>query len=146
MINKEIDEYPTTRLQKVNNLIRRAKEFYNERDDYLLECDKEYMHFKHIFPDGDTTEYINFIKSDYFKYIPWQYIAIHILANFFSKKSEKPMGNGEWKDIEYISSYLPYCNYMLIDYKQFNVLKNHKLDERFKTEVSISENFVFDLF
>ncbi len=45
------------------------------------------------------------------------------------------MGNGERKDIEYISSYLPYCNYMLIDYKQFNVLKNHKLDERFKTEV-----------
>ncbi len=64
--NKEIDEYPTARLQKVNDLIRRAKEIYNERDDYLLERDKEYMNFKHIFPDGDTTEYINFIKSDYF--------------------------------------------------------------------------------
>jgi hypothetical protein len=136
---QQIIEYPKAKRQKVIDYINELRDKTDNNSnaiDYWLQVqDADYGLFKKIFPDGSINYYLNFIESDWYRYIPWQYIAIHIVAGFFSKESKKPMGNGEPMDIEHISAYMPYCDYMLIDFEQCRLLKKYKLDELYKTQV-----------
>lgn len=132
---KEMFECTGFKYKNTLEIISRAHALNINSNDYLAALDNEYFLFKKIFQNSTLSDYLNFIKSDYYKFMPSQYIAAHILANYFSKESEKPMGHGDPMDINYISTYMPYCDFMLIDNNQVKVLKKFKLDELFETKI-----------
>lgn len=76
---------------------------------------------------------VDFYESSYFTNLPMNYISSMLFA-------EKLCGNEDIKrsdqtDIENISAFLPYVNYMVIDKSMADKVKKHKLDEKYSTHL-----------
>lgn len=147
-IENEMKEYPKKKVKMVQENIQRVKKFqdiYPQGIDYWLQIrDPVYKVFKQVFNDGSPNDYIDFINSDWYRYLPFEYISELIYANFLSKNPAKSMVKGKYgeaMDILQISSYMPYCNYMLIDRAQYNLLKEYGIDQLFETKIFAMKNY-----
>ncbi|WOO91177.1 hypothetical protein R2F61_01110 [Mollicutes bacterium LVI A0078] len=81
-------------------------------------------------------EYLRCLAEFYAYYLvytpPHKFIFARVFGYlFFTGK----IASGDYRDIEYLSYYLPYCDYYFTDKKMCNVVKELKLDQAFNTEV-----------
>lgn len=86
----------------------------------------------------DIIGYLDFLLSQDHKSIPHIDISTHMIADIMASK--KPLDSGDLKDIENLSSFLPYCNFILTDKVQHNRLKRYELDKKYDVKVFCMKN------
>jgi hypothetical protein len=87
---------------------------------------------------SEISGYLEFLLSEEHKRIPYIDISSHLIADIMT--STKKWDSGDPKDISNLSSYLPYCNYILTDKAQYNRIKRLGLDRKYDTEVYCMRN------
>lgn len=88
--------------------------------------------------NDDLTGYLNFIISDEFISIPNYNIFCRLITDIVTSK--KPWETGDLKDVSNLSAYIPYCDYILTDLKQYNRVKRLNLDQEYSTNVYCMKN------
>ncbi len=75
----------------------------------------------------------SFLKSDYYKLIPYEYISSHIFSKILT--SERKIKSGDFSDIENLSSVIPYCDYVLTDGPMKKIIQSLNIDKKYDTEM-----------
>lgn len=120
------------------DIIKKMKDENDEQKPYLLYAEliqKISSYLKALNPDIEDAEsaVIDFYGSEYYMNLPMNEISSVLYA-------EKLCGNEKLKlsdqaDIDNISSFLPYVNYMLIDKSMIDKVEKHGLDKKYSTKL-----------
>ena len=78
-------------------------------------------------------EFLSFLKSDYYKEIPHEYISSNIFAKIITGK--KKVQKGDSYDVGNLSSVLPYCDYVLTDGTMKKLIQSMEIDKKYDTEI-----------
>lgn len=83
--------------------------------------------------DKNDTSILSFYTSNYYRQIP--NIKIHV--EFFSKlmTDKQPIRSGDMKDVEHISSMLPFVDMLITDKQRKVQLHKSKFNEEYKTKI-----------
>ena len=87
----------------------------------------------------DIEGVISFLKSDYFKAIP--FINIQCKLGAFLLTDYSKLEDGDSMDISHISTTLPYCTAILVDNKMKNRIHNLNLNKVYDTHVFSLKDF-----
>lgn len=87
---------------------------------------------------NDVSGYIEFLLSDEYKCIPQNNISSRMLADIMI--SAKRFKSGDKKDVNNISTFLPYYNYILTDKEQKNRVKRLGIDKEYNTSIYCMNN------
>lgn len=94
--------------------------------------------------DKDIKDYLEFLRTDFFKAIPHIDIAFNMYSDILFHGKESKYKGSDKNDIEYLSHYLPYCNLMIIDSAQSQRVRDLKLDKKYECNVLCKREIPFE--
>jgi hypothetical protein len=109
---------------------------YNQFTGLVIEPMQEW--YKLTGKEMDIEGYLEFLISEEHKAIPHIDISTHLISDLMASK--KKLETGDLKDVENLSSFLPYCNFILTDTAQHNRLKRLALDKKYDVCVFCMKN------
>lgn len=112
------------------------KNLYNQFTGLVIEPMEEWC--KLTGKEMDIDGYLEFLISEEHKAIPHIDISTHLISDLMASK--KKLETGDLKDVENLSSFLPYCNFILTDTAQHNRLKRQALDKKYDVCVFCMKN------
>jgi hypothetical protein len=108
---------------------------YNQFDELV---NRPMQKWSQITGHSEIAGYLEFLQSKEHRRIPYIDISSNLIADIMT--STKMWDSGDPKDISNLSSYLPYCNFILTDKAQYNRIKRLGLDRKYETEVYCMRN------
>ena len=133
-----------------NSLLKQAenlRKMHSGKSDFDMKLNNQFMGlifeplqqwYQVTGQDNDIKGYLEFLLSEEHKKIPYIDISTYLIADIMS--SPKKWDLGDSKDISNLSSYLPYCDFILTDKAQHNRIKRYGLDKKYDTAVYCMKN------
>ncbi len=110
------------------------KEYGHELDHYDLNLIWDILSIE----NNTQKSFESFFLSDHYKLIPFASIS----SNLYAKKMTDPQSikNGDVKDIEHISTFIPYADLFITDHAWSDFLNKKKLSQKYNCKICYSGN------